>query len=262
MAGQAHGDDGHAAHLGIKLFEVLHGFLQRRAVVEAGAADDLAVHDDAGCRQILHPGVTSPAPGVAQEPRPQRRVRGVDRDVDGAHMELRDAPQLPLREVGECDVVPGKEAQPGVIILEIQRLPHPGGKLVHKAEQAAVAAGAGLVHEIGGKAEAQILPFRLFHPAAHPLPVRLFPDDLHHGVVSIIFIVQHIPHVVAVEGQELVPRLAQAQERAGRVHAPDHRIHGASPPFHRSLQNSKKRRSSAAAFYFSSAFTLRTCRPL
>ena len=52
-------------------------------------------------------------------------------------------PDLPWREVGEGDIVAHEEAEPGIVILEVEGIPAPGGHLVHEAEQTVVGTWSG-----------------------------------------------------------------------------------------------------------------------
>lgn len=63
----------------------------------------------------------------------------------GEMRQVDDALHLPLGEVGQGQVVAHQKGQPGVVILEIEALPHPRRHLVHKAEDAVVGTGAGPV---------------------------------------------------------------------------------------------------------------------
>jgi len=46
-------------------------------------------------------------------------VRGVNGDIDGADAQVNDALSLPLREIGEGDVVALEEAEPGIVVLKV-----------------------------------------------------------------------------------------------------------------------------------------------
>ena len=89
-------------------------------------------------------------------------VRGVDGDVDGADAQINDALSLPLRQIGEGDIVALQKAQPGIVVLKIEGLAHSGGHLVHEAEHTVVGAAAHFVHQIGVEIQPKIQAIFLF----------------------------------------------------------------------------------------------------
>ena len=132
-------------------------------------------------------------------------VRGVDGDVDGADAQVDDPLGLPLRQVGQGDVVPLEKAQPGVVVLEIQGLSHTGGHLVHKAENAVVGAGAHFVHEDGVEIQAQVPALGLAQGHGPHGAGGLPQLQAAVGIVAVKAIVQHVDDLVAVDGQQLLP---------------------------------------------------------
>ena len=48
-----------------------------------------------------------------------RRVRGVDGDIDGGDVQVADPLELPAAEVGQGDVIAHEKGQPGIVILKI-----------------------------------------------------------------------------------------------------------------------------------------------
>ena len=137
----------------------------------------------------------------------QLRVGGVDGDVDGADVQVDNALCLPLRQVGQGDVVAQQEAQPGVVVLEVQRGAHARRHLVHEAEQAVVGAGAHLVHEIGVEIQPQVLALGLADGDAPHITRRRFQFDMGQGVVAVEPVVQHVHDGMAVDGQQLLTHL-------------------------------------------------------
>ena len=84
-------------------------------------------------------------------------------DVDGADVHLDNTADLMLGQVGERDIIAEQKGQTAVVILEIQALAHPLGKLIDKAENALIAAGSLLIHQIGVKFQTQLLILGLTH---------------------------------------------------------------------------------------------------
>ena len=86
-------------------------------------------------------------------------------------MHLNDAVDLPLAEVGKCDIVAKQEGEPLIIILEIQGLPHTRGELVDKAEHAVVGTAVFFVAEISFKIAAERFILRLLYCQRTRFPV-------------------------------------------------------------------------------------------
>ena len=129
----------------------------------------------------------------------------MDGDVDGADAQVDDALGLPVRQVGQGDVVPLEEAEPGVVVLEIQGLAHTGRHLIHEAEDAVVGAGAHIVHEDGVKIQAQVPALGLAQGHGAHGTRRLPQLQAAVGIVAVKAIVQHVDDLVPVDGQQLLP---------------------------------------------------------
>ena len=204
--GHAHGDHRYAVHRRIQLRQIPKRLVQGRSGVDSGAGDDLAVHGDVVPGKALHDVDGLPRPPVFQHPAPQLPVCGVDGHIDGGDAQVDDPLDLPLGEVGQGEVIPHEKAEPRVVILEIQALPHPLGHLVHKAENAVVSAGAGPVHEIGLKLQAQVLALLLADMHSAAAAVRLLERQDQPWIIGVKFIVQHVHHRLAVDLQQCLAR--------------------------------------------------------
>ena len=199
------------------------------AVVPAGADHDLPVHDDARLAEGLDIVQGTGGVLVAQHGAVELGVGGVDGDVDGADVQVDDPLDFPLRQVGQGDVVAQQEAQPGIVILEIQGGAHAGRHLIHEAEHAVVGAGAHFVHQVGVEVQPQILPLRLAQRQGALLSVRRFQLNVRHGVVAVKPVVQHVHDGVAVDGQQLLAHMdAGVLRRAVPVNGGDDGTHSAS----------------------------------
>ena len=159
----------------------------------------MTVHGDTGLGEPLHDVQGFPGSGVAQHLHPQGRVGGVDGDVDGGDAQVDNALDLAGGEVREGQIVAHQKGQPGVIILKIEGFPHTRRELVHKAEHAPVGAGAGLVHQIGFKVQAQILALGLPDPDGPAGAVGAGEGEDQAGVVGVEFVVQHVQYGLAVD---------------------------------------------------------------
>ena len=56
----------------------------------------------------------------------------MDGDVDGAYPQVHDALKLPLRQVGEGDIIAQQEGKAGVVVLKVKGFTHTRRHLVHK----------------------------------------------------------------------------------------------------------------------------------
>ena len=199
--------------------------LQGGAIVDAGAQHDLAVELDAPLRQPVQVAQGVPREPVVHHLAPQLGVHGVHRHIDGADAHLQDAVHFPVVNVRERNVVAEQEREPVVIILKVEGFPHPLGQLVDKAEDTLVPAGALLVHQIGGKLQAQrgvlgldqlqLIGLSPSCQAQAQLPLRLEKP-----------VIQHVHNVVAIDAHKHIPRLdARPRGPAARLHAVDPHRH-------------------------------------
>ena len=159
-------------------------------------------------------------------------VRGVDGDVDGADAQINDALSLPLRQIGEGDIVALQKAQPGIVVLKIEGLAHTGGHLVHKAEHTVVGAAAHFVHQIGVEIQPKIQALFLFDLYIPHGTVGLQQLQPALGIIAVEAVVQHVHDLVAVDGQQLLagpdPR---PLGRAAVIHRGDNSTHGFIPSY-------------------------------
>ena len=213
--------DRHAVHLRIERREVAHRALQLRAVVQTGAADDLAVHGDAAVGKAAHDLERLARARIAEQKRAQLRIRGVHGDVDGADVQVDDALHLALGEVRERHVVAHEKAQTRVIVLEIQRRTHTRRHLVDEAEHAVVGARVGIVHEVGLKIQPQLAAERLYDVHGVLRPVRTAQAHRKLRVIGVVFVVQHVGDRVAVDGHQPVAGMGCVAQRTVGINVAD-----------------------------------------
>ena len=213
--------DRHTVHLRIERREVVHRALQLRAVVQAGAADDLAVHGDAAVRKAPHDLKRFARAGIAEQERAQLRIRRVHGDIDGADVQVDDALHLALGQVRERHIIAHEEAQARVVVLEIQRRAHTRRHLVDEAEHAVVGARVGVVHEVGLKVQPQLAAEGLRHMHGVLRSVRAAQAHRQLRVIGVVFIVQHIGDRVAVDGHQPVAGMGRVAQRAVGVDVAD-----------------------------------------
>ena len=139
--------DAQRGQLGIPVEHAGQRVLEHVAVVDARAHDDLAVHLDAVVEQGPQPAEAGGPAAVAQHLGADVGIGGVDRHVERAQPLGDDALEVGLGEPGEGGEVPVEEAQPVVVVLEVEALPQARRQLVDEAELAVVVAGAHLVEQ-------------------------------------------------------------------------------------------------------------------
>ena len=195
---QSHRDYRHAVHPGVQRLEVAHRAHKLLSVVEAGAADDLAVHRDAGFREAAHGVYRLSGARIAQHGAAQLRICRVDGDVYRAYMQRDDALYLALREVRKRDVVAEKEAQARVVILEVHGAAHALRELVDEAENAVVRAGARRVHQVALELKPKVAANGLADVHLALTAVGAAENDVQLAVVGEELVVEHVYYFVAV----------------------------------------------------------------
>ena len=117
-------------------------------------------------------------------------------------MQINDPLGLPVREIGQGNIVAHKKREAGVVIFKIEGVSHSLRELIHEAKNTLVGTGAGTVHEIGLKIEPHILPFPLAQPH-RPCGSVLRPQGQREpGIIPVEFVVQHIHHTVTIDLQK------------------------------------------------------------
>ena len=112
--------DGHRRQLRVLVEHAGQRVVEHRAVVDARAHHDLAVHLDAVVEQGPQPAQARRRRAGSQHPGAHLGVGGVDADVQ-RRQALGDHPlEVGLGEAGERGEVPVEEAQPVVVVLEVQ----------------------------------------------------------------------------------------------------------------------------------------------
>ena len=132
-----------------------------------------------------------------------------------------DAVDLAVVDVRQRDVVAEQERKARVVVLEVQRFAHAGRKLVDEAENAFVAAGALLIHQIRLELEAERAVLRLddlFFVDARA--VRLFKDKRQVRVRLVKAEIEDVADRMAVDRDERIPFFHPgALRQAVRLHA-------------------------------------------
>ena len=145
-------------------------------------------------------------------------------------MQINDPLGLPLGKVGQRGIVAQQKAQALIIVLDIQGWAHIGRHLVYKTEQAVVGALVHLIHQIGLKIQAQILPLRLSDGNRAHMVIPAQPQH-RFGIIAVKPVVQHVHDLVAVDLQQLLPHGDPGLFRRGmRVYGCDDGTHGESSP--------------------------------
>ena len=177
--------------------------VEHGAVVDARAHDDLAVHLDAGVEQQREPAQARRAAPVAQQPRADVGVGGVDAHVERAEPLGDDPFEVGLGEAGERREVPVEERQPVVVVLQVQAPPHALRQLVDEAERAVVVAGAHPVEDRARELEAERRAVGLVD---HDQPLEAAAPDLELDTrpVGLELVRDDVAEILAVDRDDLV----------------------------------------------------------
>ena len=130
----------------------------------------------------------------------------MDRNIDGADVQLDNPLDIPVLQVGQGDVVAEEEGHAGIIVLEVEGGAHPLGHLVNKAEDAVVFAAVLLVHQVGFKGQTQLLILLLADMIGFRLAGGSQGIQLQEGVNHIKAIIQDIVYLIAVDAEKELAR--------------------------------------------------------
>ena len=178
---QAQRDDGHRRQVGEAVEDPGHRVVEHGAVVDAGTHDDLTTHLDPVVEQRPQPAQAHPAPRVAQHAAADLGIGGVDAHVERRQPLGHDPLEVGLGEAGQRREVAVQEAQPVVVVLEVEAPAHPLRQLVDEAELAVVVARADPVEHRALHLDAERLAVALrdvddqLDPAAHERRARARP---------------------------------------------------------------------------------------
>ena len=127
----------------------------------------------------------------------------MDRDIDGADVHFDDAGDVLIGHIGEGDIAAEQEAHAAVVILKVERFPHPTGELVDKAEHAFIGAVVLAIHEVIGEFQPQLVIFRLFDLEGEGLALPLHRDG-EGGIDHIKAVIQDVMDEIAVDRNKAV----------------------------------------------------------
>ncbi|MNS72615.1 hypothetical protein D3C72_1060330 [compost metagenome] len=179
--------------------------LELGAVVHARAEDHLDVEVDAVVREPLEVAEDAPGLGMLDHLDAQLGVGGVHADVQRAQPVLEDA--LPVRgpHVRQGDEVALQEAQPVVVVHDVERSPKPLRHLVDEAEAAAVVALDDVVEHRELEGEPEVLVDFFVHPHEEGgfAALDLEADALFGNLVAVV---DDVAQRATVNSQETVPR--------------------------------------------------------
>ena len=205
--------------------ELPHAVVQFLLIVEAGAADDLTVHHDAGLRKALLGAEALTGPGILQHPDAELRVHRVHRYIHRAHMKGDDPLNLPLGEIGQGDVIAQEKAQPCIVVLEVHGRTHPLRELIDEAENAVVGAGTRPVHQIALKVQTQVAALRLPDVQTVFRAVRPGEKQMQIPVIGVELIVEDVEDAFSVDAEQPVADGGASLQGAPRIDAADHILH-------------------------------------
>ena len=179
--------------------------VEHRAVVDAGAHDDLAVHLDPRAQQQLEPAQAGRAPPVAQQPCSHVGVGRVDAHVERAEPLADDPLEVGFGEPGQRREVSVEKRQAEVVVLEVEAAAHPLRELMDEAERAVVVARLHPVEHRVRELEPERRTLLLVH---HQLLLEPAPPDFEVdlGRVGLQLVGDHVAELLAVDREDLVAR--------------------------------------------------------
>ena len=133
-------------------------------------------------------------------------ICGMNRDIDRRNMHLDDAVDIRVGHISQRNVVSVKEGKAGVVVLKIQALSQPLGKLVDKAKDAFVSAGLLFIHQRSFKIKPDIIVLSLFDPCKISLAVSLYLNA-HVGIGQVKPIVKHVVYFISIDRYKSVADL-------------------------------------------------------
>ena len=156
---------------------------------------------------------------VVQHPAPQFRVRCLKRDVNGLQPVSYNPFNIMVAHIGQSNIIPLKERKPGIIILEIQGIPHSLRHLINKTEDAFIIAGTILIHEPPAEINPQLF-IGIFLNLQLPLfSVRLFDQQNDLFILHVKLIIKNVFNLMPVNLQKLISRFyAHLFRNASRQH--------------------------------------------
>ena len=127
-------------------------------VIDPRTEDDLPVELNAVITEKVKTLQNIPGMRVAEQADPGFRIGGMNGNIERGCLPLKNPEELIVIHIRQGDIVAHHHAQPPVIILDIQRIPHAFRKLVDKTEQAVIAAMARLQRDGLVQAKPERLP--------------------------------------------------------------------------------------------------------
>ena len=129
------------------------------------------------------------------------------RDIDGADVHFNNTFDVAVLQVGQSGIVAKQEGHTGVVVLEVQGRTHSFWGLIHKAEDAFVAAAHLFIHQIGLKLQTQIIVFAFAHQNRTQLLRLIVEKQLQMDVCHIEAVVKNINDGILVDTDQHIARL-------------------------------------------------------
>ena len=108
-----------------------------------------------------------------------------ERNIDRCQMVADNPVDIVVAHVGQCNIISLQEGQTRIVILKIQGGTHSRRHLIDEAENAVVAAGTVLIHELVLECDADFLVVLFFNLQIPFFPVFLPDREFQIGVVGL-----------------------------------------------------------------------------
>ena len=111
-----------------------------------------------------------------------------------------------VAHVGQCNIVSLQEGQTRIVILKIQGGTHSRRHLIDETENAVVAAGTVLIHELVLECDADFLVVLFFNLQIPFFPVFLPDREFQIGVVGLEMVIKNVLDFFPVDTKQFVSR--------------------------------------------------------
>ena len=127
-----------------------------------------------------------------------------------------------VAHIGQGDIIPLQKRKPGIIVFEVQRLPHAFWHLIDKTEHTFISAGAIFIHQTLLEFQAQIFLIILLDLQLPLFSVFLLHQKSQELIIYIIMIIKYVLDLLPVDGKKNIPRLQfQLAGNTVRLHFTD-----------------------------------------
>ena len=146
VTGQSHRHHRNTLQIRQIFYQLLNAVFQLFTVVDTFAEHNLTVHNNARLIETIHLFEGVPGEAVMKHLTAKLRVHGLEGNINRLHAVGDDALYILVTHIGKGHIIALQKRKPGIIVLEIQGIPHALRQLIDKTEDTFIAAGTIIVH--------------------------------------------------------------------------------------------------------------------